>query len=158
MICFGLMAQISPKREEQLRAVRQSIPPLNRNALRDTNQVVLFAFKVKIEKQISGDYKIVSLTVSDSIAYKYYPNFDFIKNINYKLFADGKKTATFVMPMGILMHYPTKVNAGLVSVDAVFDSLIKYHFLQDEKGKPIDTSDYIYLPLDFLKTTTAEDH
>ena len=155
---FNATAQASLKLIELSKIRKNAFSEFSRSPLSDTNDVVLFAFKVKTEKQISGDYKIVSITVSDSIAYKYYPNIDFIRNINFKLFAGGKKTATFVMPMGVLMHYPTRVNAGLVSVDAIYESLIKYHFLQDENGKPIDTSDYIYLPLNLLKTTTAEDH
>ena len=158
MFSLSSLAQTNSKSEELSRARANTTAALNRDALTDTNQVFLFAFKVQVSKQASGSYKIMSLTVNDSVAYKLYRNFDFIRNIDYKVFAGDRDTATFVLPVAILLQYPTKINLGMASIDVLSGSLIKYLYLQDEKGNPAETSGFIYLPLDVLKTSTAVDH
>ena len=157
MLGFGsTYAQEDLRLKESLDVSEKLSSELNRSALKDTNQVVMFAFKVKVIKQ-SGVYKVLSVSVSDSVAYDYYKSFDFIKKVNYKVLAGHRKKATFIIPVAILMHFPTKTNAGLESIDALGDRLGNYFYVYDEKGKLVDTSDFIYLPLGTIKTTTASD-
>ena len=150
-------AQSTSKLENYLKVLETARSNFSRTGLTDTNQVALFAIKVETVKQEDGNYKVTSVTVNDSIAYKFYPNLNFVKKIDYKIFARNRASATFIMPMAVLIHYPTKINAGLTNIDDLGKSLVKYMYLHDENGNPVNTSDFIYLPLGIMKTTTESD-
>jgi|GEM_PF-6671651 len=152
------VAQQNDRQAEQNKLTNKLHDELNRKAIRDTNQVVMFAYKVHVAKQTSGDYKVLSITVSDSTAFTYFPRIEFLKTCNYKLLANDKAEAVFVIPIALLIGYPSKVNSGLVDIRYFDKGLINYLYLHDEKSSPLDASSYIYLPLGIIKTTSAIDY
>jgi len=129
---------------------------MSRKLLKDTNQVVMFAFRVDVHL-INGKYKISKVSASDSIAYAYYPDIEFLNQVDYRVLARNRTKISVIIPVAVLIQYPTKTNPGLEHIDSIAKLLGKYLFLKDEKGNLIDTSDFIYLPLGIIKTTTFSD-
>lgn len=69
----------------------------------DSTIIIGFSFKIKVEKSSNGKILPVSIIASDSIAYKLYPKYEFLKAINYKPFLKNKKEADFIIPVLIEM-------------------------------------------------------
>lgn len=151
-------SQENERLKELHRISSQMMDSLNRKAIKDTNQVVMFAYKVRVAKQSSGSYKIISSSVSDSVAFLYYPRPGFLKTINYHLFTQEKAEATFVLPMALIIGYPTNINPGLVDINSFGKGLVNFLYVHDEKSNLLDTSNFIYLPIGIINTTSAVDY
>lgn len=65
----------------------------------DSTMIIGFSFKIKVEENEIGLSQATSITASDSIAYKLFPNYELLKTINYKLFLQNKKKAEFIIPV-----------------------------------------------------------
>jgi hypothetical protein len=119
----------------------------------DSNMIIGFAFKISVQKTADGDLKPFSIIATDTMAYTIFPNYEFLKSINYKLFLKEKKEAIFIIPVFIdladsgrkptreyLMDYYTKNVYGRSMSKAV-----RSMFFLDQTQGNIHTENYIYL-------------
>ncbi len=67
--------------------------------VKDTSQIYAFAFKVNVSKISKNKFKVTSIESNDSIAYQLYPGYQFLKNINYGLFMNDRKSYSFIFPV-----------------------------------------------------------
>jgi hypothetical protein len=67
--------------------------------LKDTSQLYAFAFKVNVSKIAKNKIKVSSIESNDSIAYKLYPGYLFLKSINYSPFMDDRASCSFIFPV-----------------------------------------------------------
>ncbi|MEY3679385.1 MAG: hypothetical protein RI924_1526 [Bacteroidota bacterium] len=65
----------------------------------DTSQIYSFAFKVEVVRKAKNKTVITSIETNSPIAYTLYPNYHFLKEINYSLFMDQKQRCTFIYPI-----------------------------------------------------------
>lgn len=69
--------------------------------IKDTNQIILFAVKVKVDNT-KDKIVVKDISVSDSTHVYIYKNFDFLKTVNYNVFTDRRaKDLNFVFPISI---------------------------------------------------------
>lgn len=68
---------------------------------KDSSAAYAFSFKIFVEKNNLGVAKVISISASDSIAFKIYPMYKLLENIKYDVFMGNSKAATFIIPVGI---------------------------------------------------------
>lgn len=68
---------------------------------KDSSAAYAFSFKVFVEKDDHGVAKVISISASDSIAFKIYPMYRSLASIKYDVFMGNSKAATFIIPVGI---------------------------------------------------------
>lgn len=65
----------------------------------DSTMTIGFSFKISVLENEKGAKPVISLTASDSIAYKLFPKYEALKKIDYRLFMRDKKKADFIIPV-----------------------------------------------------------
>jgi hypothetical protein len=119
----------------------------------DSNMIIGFAFKISVQKNEDGQLKAISIIANDTIAFKIFSKYEFLKSINYKLFLKEKKEAIFIIPVFIdladsgrkptreyLMDYYTKNVYGRSMSKAV-----RSMFFLDQTQRNNHIENYIYL-------------
>lgn len=127
---------------------------LDRSNFKDTNMVYIFAFNVSVYKESNRKVSIKSIDVSDSIARTLFPNFDFLKQIDYAAFMGGQKTCSFVFPIAIFLEFPTDKDAGMVNITDIWKRMPAYLYWSEQHP---NTENHIYLPGLMIKTSTVAD-
>jgi hypothetical protein len=128
---------------------------VNRNAFKDTTMVYMFAIKVEVYNK-KGIINIKSVNASDSSAYLIFTNLDFLKEINYKVFMQKRKNASFIFPVSIILSYPEKPSGSSLIGKDIQDKIEKLWFRTEYANT--STENYIYIPALNLRTTTWYDY
>lgn len=82
-------------------------PNLRLDRFLDSVEFYTFAIQLDV-KYKKGKGVVEKVSVNDSIAYVFYKDFDFLKQINYLSLLQQKKNATVVIPVGIIIAYTVK--------------------------------------------------
>jgi hypothetical protein len=72
----------------------------------DSTMIIGFSFKISVQENEKGIKQVISITASESVAYKLFPNYESLKKIDYKLFMKDKKEADLIIPVLIEMVGP----------------------------------------------------
>lgn len=144
------------KMKEYIKVINLFKASIDRTALNDTNQMILFSLKINVKKE-GKFYSVSAVEVSDPIAYKIFKKFDFLQDLNFGIFLDRRKQATIILPVAIALVHPEKPNPGMVNAEDVLRGFVPYLFLHDKKGNMAGVYDYIYIPAVTIITTTNED-
>ncbi|WP_395625944.1 hypothetical protein [Daejeonella sp.] len=65
----------------------------------DSTMIIGFSYKIRVEEKVKGINRAISITASDSIAYKLFPKYEALKKIDYKPFLKGRKEVDFIIPV-----------------------------------------------------------
>ncbi len=129
----------------------------NFRKLKDSVDFYAFALELNIKKK--GKYAIMeTINTNDSIAYVIYDNFDFLKKINYSSILKERKSATIIIPVGIIISYVNNPTGPipLLKAEELMPKLAKL-FNKDFK-KNNQLSKFIYLdPIICLCSTKVYD-
>lgn len=109
----------------------------------DSTGLYAFAFKATVKKNKKGVAEVISLSASDSVAYRIYPNYKFLNTVNYALFMKNKQQVSFVFPVALQVYGSKK------ELDPKFeDSLDKFFMFlgRTKKGEKDDITDQIFFP------------
>jgi hypothetical protein len=120
----------------------------------DSTMIIGFSFKINVEENTRGLIKPISIIANDSLAYKLFPKYERLKNIDYTLFLKGRKEGIFIIPvlMEIVGSQPAESYTNEKLLDfmnkRVFFTTIKHDpgalfHLNYEEGK-LETENYIY--------------
>ncbi|MEJ7694656.1 hypothetical protein [Daejeonella sp.] len=66
---------------------------------KDSTMIYAFAYKITVLKNANGVLEQTSLTASDTVAFRIYPGYEFLKTINYDLFMKDRKAGIFIFPV-----------------------------------------------------------
>lgn len=113
-----------------------------RNKQIDTNEMVIFAAKVKVDNT-EDKLRIKSIELSDSTRMHYFKNFDFLNTINYNLLTEKRgKDLSFVFPVFLFITYEKeRMNHDLYG-NYFYKNMNNLFFIKDTYKEPIE--DYIY--------------
>lgn len=142
------LSTFAQTREELKLAERKKINKLfaenlDRGRFPDTNQLVLFAIKVKVNNERNSPV-VKSIELSDSLQIFYFKDYSFLRTINYNLLTNRVgKDLTFVFPILISIVQPKNPCVNCATVTA-YNSIRNFMFLKDYYSSDIE--DYIYTP------------
>jgi hypothetical protein len=109
---------------------------------KDSSAIYAFSFKVNVTRDNKGIARVTSLTASDSIAYEIYPKYKHLETINYGVFMENKKTATFIIPVALEVFNSKGDN--IAKTDFLKDSMSLFNLEQGDNNK---IKNYIYIKL-----------
>lgn len=112
--------------------------------VKDTNQIILFAVKVKVDNT-KDKILVKDISVSDSTHAYIYKNFDFLKTVNYNVFTDRRaEDLNFVFPISIsVVNVKKEPEPYLPSIN-FSKNILNYLFFKDYDNDLI--ADYIFIP------------
>jgi hypothetical protein len=110
----------------------------------DSTMLFGVAFLVEVEKDADGSSEVLSITTTDSLAYRIFPNYGLLKAINFGPFMKGRNSATFVIP--VIIKAQDSVGEG---IDNFRSTNLK--IFATEKGK--DITRFIYFPAAFVSVS-----
>jgi hypothetical protein len=144
-ICYNGFAQNDKGKDSYLQIRLALVRHLESNMLKDSIALYTFAFQIEVKK-IKDSTLITSITVNDSIANIIYPNYDFLRKINYAPFISKAKQATLVIPVALVItnyNSPTKTVDTTIPIIDLADRISKmFNYNQKEDS---DTEHFIYL-------------
>ena len=94
-------------------------------SFKDSVSLYQFLFEIKIVKSKNNQSKVISVSVSDSLGYKFFPTYKELYSMDYSLFLRGRSEAHLIIP--VLVYVDTEIKSkfkrqddkSLVDVDSV---------------------------------------
>ncbi|SDH20453.1 hypothetical protein SAMN05421827_11910 [Pedobacter terrae] len=91
--------------------------------LKDSSAIYVFNFKLHIVKKTNGKAIAVKIVASDSLAYKLFPTYKKLYELDYSHLSNEDNSATLVIPIMIFTVGRDKKNEYLISTQAAINTL-----------------------------------
>ncbi|HEY0898192.1 MAG TPA: hypothetical protein VGD90_02615 [Sphingobacteriaceae bacterium] len=107
----------------------------------DSTMLITFAYLVEVKKDPSENPRVITLTATDSLAYRVFPKYRFLETVNFGAFMKDRNSATFVFPVLLEIHGSKRFNGEFTYIMEKAMSLFS-----EPNRQPSDISKYIYFP------------
>jgi hypothetical protein len=94
-----------------------------KSLLKDSSAIYVFNFKLNIVKKADGKALAVKIVASDSLAYKLFPSYKSLYELDYSQLSKGDKNATLVIPIMIFTVGKDKKSEYLISTRSAINTL-----------------------------------
>lgn len=111
------------------------------------DSVEFYSFAIQLDvKYKKGKGIVEKIGTNDSIAYQLYENFDFLKQLDYSSLLNGKKKATIIIPIGIILAYTKKntLKTPMIKAESLMSKLYKMYNISYPIPRNVINS-YIFL-------------
>jgi|GEM_PF-6740906 len=98
---------------------------LKSDLIKDSVLIYVFNFKLDIIRNINGKTKVKHITVNDSLAYKLFPTYKKLYDIDYRHL--GQKRQQFSVVVPVLIFYKNHNDNAMISMNAAVNAVYSLH-------------------------------